>query len=65
MPTTLPFRMPGANAMSRREKSTSNPDLIAVAIFATVGLLVTILLTVYLPLRFPHLGALIEQYNQF
>jgi hypothetical protein len=37
-----------------------NRNLIVVSI-ATVG----ILFTVYLMLRFPNLGALIEQYNQF
>jgi hypothetical protein len=42
-----------------------NRNLIVVTIFSTVGLLLTILFTVYLRLRFPDLGALIEQYNQF
>ena len=42
-----------------------NRDLIAVTIFSTVGLLLTILFVVYLRLRFPDLGAMIEQYNQF
>jgi hypothetical protein len=43
----------------------SNRNLIAVTIFSTVGLLLAILLTIYLPFRFPSLGALIEQYSQF
>jgi hypothetical protein len=39
----------------------SNRDFIVASIFSTVGLLVAI----YLVLRFPNAGALIEQYNQF
>ena len=42
-----------------------NRDLIVVITFSTVGLLLAISLAVYLPLRFPDLGALIAQYNQF
>ena len=60
--------LPTANAVSGRGKIfafMSDPDLIAVTIFSAVGLLVTILFVAYLPLRFPNLGALIEQYNQF
>jgi len=60
--------LPATNAMTRRNKILafkSNPDLVAVVTFATIGLLITILFLIYLPLRFPDLGALIEQYDQF
>ena len=68
MSKTTAVVLSGANAMSGRHNILafrSNPDLIAVVTFATIGLLATILFLVYLPLRFPDLGALIEQYNQF
>ena len=68
MSKTTAVALPAANAMSLRKgfsTFTRNPDLIAVATFTAVGFLVTILLVFYLPLRFPNLGALIEQYDQF
>ena len=68
MSKTAVVALPAANAVSGRAKIfvlMSNPDLIAVTIFSAVGLLVTILFVAYLPARFPNLGALIEQYNQF
>jgi hypothetical protein len=58
MPTSLPSRC-------RIQTQSGGRDLIAVASFSTVGLLLTILFEVYILLRFPDLGALIEQYNQF
>jgi hypothetical protein len=41
--------------------ASRDPNLIAIVIFCAIGLLVT----VNLILRFPDLGALIAQYNQF
>ena len=58
MPTTLPDRC-------RIQTQSGGRDLVAVASFSTVGLLLAILFVVYIPLRFPDLGLLIEQYNQF
>jgi hypothetical protein len=70
MPTAIAVASPAvvSPSMGIRDKflaGVSNRDLIVVGIFATVGLLLAILFAVYLPLRFPDLGALIEQYNQF
>ena len=68
MSKTTVVALPAANVMSRGGKISafmSNPDLIFVTIFSTVGLFATILFVFYLPLRFPDLGALIEQYNRF
>jgi hypothetical protein len=39
----------------------SNPDLPMIVVFCLLGLLLTLTLI----LRFPDLGAVIEQYNQF
>ena len=49
-----------ATRLSVRRNST-DPDLIAVVTFCVLGLLVAFNVI----LRFPDLGALIEQYNQF
>ena len=60
--------LPAANVTTRGDKIFAfigNPDLIAVTIFSAVGLLATTLFVVFIPYRFPDLGALIEQYNQF
>lgn len=68
MSKTTAVVLPAANATSGRGRSfalTGSADRIAVTIFSTVGLFVTILFVLYLPLRFPDLGALIEHYNQF
>jgi hypothetical protein len=40
---------------------TSNPDLLVVVAFCVVGVLAAF----YFAFRFPDLGAMIEQYNQF
>jgi uncharacterized membrane protein YdfJ with MMPL/SSD domain len=40
---------------------TTNPDLLAVVVFCVIGLLIFLNFI----LRFPDLGALLEQYNQF
>ncbi len=68
MSHTATVVLPAANVMSEPGKLlafTRKRDLIAVTISSTVGLLVTILWAFYLPHRFPDLGAVIEQYNQF
>jgi hypothetical protein len=41
--------------------AVKDPSLIAIVIFCTIGLLITL----NLMLRFPDFGALIAQYNQF
>jgi hypothetical protein len=46
---------------SRLVTAIANPELHAVIAFCLIGLL----LTLNLILRFPDLGAIIEQYNQF
>jgi hypothetical protein len=40
---------------------TSDPDLLAIALFCVIGLLIAL----NLMFRFPDYGALFEQYNQF
>jgi hypothetical protein len=68
MSKTTAVVLPAANAMIGRAKIlafTRNPDPILVAIFAAVGLSATILFAYCVILRFPDLGALIEQYSQF
>jgi hypothetical protein len=42
-------------------KSINDPDLIATVLFCVIGLLITAVVM----LRFPDLGAIIAQYNQF
>jgi hypothetical protein len=73
--TQLPLRrehQPLAKSASQQIKSAetawhrlvvtiTNPNLVTVVAFCAIGLLVTI----YLILRFPDFGALIERYNQF
>jgi hypothetical protein len=46
---------------SWQAKARIDPDLIAIAQFCAIGLLVTLIVM----LSFPGLGALLEQYNQF
>jgi hypothetical protein len=71
MPTNIAVALPAgavlSPAVSIRDKifaAISNRDFIVVSIFSA-GILLAILFTFYLPFRFPGLGALIEQYNQF
>jgi hypothetical protein len=46
---------------SRIVETLSNPDFLAVALFCVIGMLIVL----NLMFRFPALGAVIEQYNQF
>jgi hypothetical protein len=48
-------------ALDRLVTAVSDPDLVTVAAFSAIGLLTAINLI----LRFPDVGAIIEQYNQF
>ena len=48
-------------AYHRTVATLTDPDLIAIVAFCVLGLLVALNVI----LRFPDLGALIEQYNQF
>ncbi len=50
-----------ATQWSRRDSGTAGRDLYAAIAFCLVGLL----LTLNFILRFPDLGAVIQQYNQF
>jgi len=72
MPTNIADALPAvavvSPAVSIRDKTLAaigNRDFIVVSMFSTAGILLAILFTFYLPFRFPGLGALIEQYNQF
>jgi hypothetical protein len=47
--------------LDRLVTAVSDPDLVTVAAFSAIGLLTAINLI----LRFPDVGAIIEQYNQF
>jgi hypothetical protein len=60
MPTELRAKK-AALEWSRPARVPIDPDLIATVLFCTIGILVTLIVM----LRFPDLGALIEQYNQF
>lgn len=62
----LPFRAHEARIgivgkSAKDAEGSANADLHAVIAFSLVGLL----LALYLVLRFPELGALVAQYNQF
>jgi hypothetical protein len=46
---------------ARLVSMTTDPDLLTVVAFCTIGLLIVLIMI----LRFPDFGALIEQYNQF
>jgi hypothetical protein len=72
MPTTIPVASPAIAIVSpaidiwdKVLAIVSNRDFIVAAAFSTVGILLTILFVAYLMPRFPDVGALIEQYNQF
>jgi hypothetical protein len=70
MPTTIPvasiaLMSPPMGVRDNLLAIVCNRDLIAISIFSAAGLLLTILLSYYVITRFPDLGALIEQYNQF
>jgi hypothetical protein len=72
MPTTIAVASPAVAAVSpaigigdKILAVISNRDFVVVTIFSTAGLLLTILFAYRVILRFPDLGALIEQYNQF
>jgi hypothetical protein len=60
MPTELRAKR-AAPKESWRVRTFIDPDLIAIAQFCVIGLLVT-LIAIF---SFPDLGAIIEQYNQF
>jgi hypothetical protein len=59
----LPTKSTGSPASSFRRavSATLTPDLLAIVAFCLIGLL----LALNMILRFPDLGAVIEQYNQF
>ena len=50
-----------ASSTSRLAKAINDPNLIATLLFCIVGLLIIAVVM----LRFPDLGAIIAQYNQF
>jgi hypothetical protein len=65
MPTTIPVTPPAIGILEKIHAVISDGDFIAVTGFSTAGLLLTILFACCVMLRFPDLGILIEQYNQF
>jgi hypothetical protein len=65
MPTTITVASPAIDMWDKILAAISNRQLIVVTIFSLAGLLLAILFTVYLPFRFPNLGALTVQYDQF
>jgi hypothetical protein len=52
------------NTRQRTDAAIATPDLLAVVAFCLIGLLLG-LLALGVMSRFPDLGAVIEQYNQF
>jgi hypothetical protein len=65
MPTAIPVTPPATGMLEKILSIIGDGDFIAVIIFSTAGLLLTILFACCVMLRFPDLGILIEQYNQF
>jgi len=62
LPKTNSRHVHGMNESWQRLYATvTDPDLLTVVAFCLIGLL----LTLNVMLRFPDLGAIIEQYNQF
>jgi hypothetical protein len=55
------LRAQKASSTSRLAKAINNPNLIATVLVYVIGLLIVAVVT----LRFPNLGAIIAQYNQF
>lgn len=65
MPTTIPVTRPAIGILEKILAVIGDGDFIAVTSFSTAGLLLAILFACCVMLRFPDLGILIEQYNQF
>jgi hypothetical protein len=65
MPTTFPVTRPAIGILEKVLAIIGDGNFVAVTGFSTAGLLLTILFTRCVMLRFPDLGILIEQYNQF
>jgi hypothetical protein len=65
MPTSIAVASPATGIWDRVLAVISNRQLIVVTIFSLAGLSLAVLFTVYLPFRFPNLGALTVQYDQF
>jgi hypothetical protein len=55
------LRAQKASSTSRLAKAINDPTLIATVLVYVIGLLIIAVVT----LRFPNLGAIIAQYNQF